>query len=242
MDKQLEKEERQYEELKKLGLKLKIPIPEMFLTLEVFDKGGKLIGKHHQRSHSWNRNAWNMLFSQFAAKDADDNGFAAGYISLKEPDGTVNFGDVPIYMGRGYANSVDGLDNGYRGPTGNDTWGIIVGSGTAAESFDGYAIQTKITNGTGGGQLSYVQAEENVDTYTPATKTWQQKVVRYFNNNSGGNVTVNEVALYPKSCFPSGGSVGSPWCISRDKLATGVTVPNTGQLKVTHTVQLTYPE
>ncbi|GAJ13452.1 unnamed protein product, partial [marine sediment metagenome] len=62
------KEERQYERLKKLGRELHIPIPEHFLTMEVFDKDGKLIQRHHQRSHSWVRNAYHLLFCQFARK------------------------------------------------------------------------------------------------------------------------------------------------------------------------------
>jgi len=64
-------------------------------------------------------------------------------------------------------------------------------------------------------------------------------MVRYFNNNSGGDVNVNEVALVLNQ--PQGGAVYGKWMQSRDKLASTVTVPNTGQLKVTYTVQLAYP-
>jgi len=64
-------------------------------------------------------------------------------------------------------------------------------------------------------------------------------MVRYFNNNSGGDVAVNEVALVVNQ--PQGGPVYGKWVQARDKLASTVTVPNTGQLKVTYTVQLTYP-
>ncbi|GAH72404.1 unnamed protein product, partial [marine sediment metagenome] len=62
-------------------------------------------------------------------------------------------------------------------------------------------------------------------------------LVRYFNNNSGGNVDVNEVALVTNGYF--GGA--HIWMQSRDKLGATVTVPSTGQLKVTYTVELTYP-
>ena len=72
------KEEQKYEELRKLGQELKIPISEAFLTLEVFDKDGKLIQKHRQRSHSWTRNAYNALFSNLASVNLDDDTFGAG--------------------------------------------------------------------------------------------------------------------------------------------------------------------
>jgi len=83
------KEERKYEQLRKLGQELHIPIPEAFLTLEVFDKDGKLLQRHHQRSHSWVRNAYNMLFCQLSGKGCTGDGFGAGKISVKQPDTTV---------------------------------------------------------------------------------------------------------------------------------------------------------
>jgi len=65
-------------------------------------------------------------------------------------------------------------------------------------------------------------------------------MVRYFNNNSGGDIDVNEVGLVMNQ--PQGGStVYGKRLQARDKLASTVTVPNTGQLKVTYTIQLTYP-
>jgi len=70
-------------------------------------------------------------------------------------------------------------------------------------------------------------------------KLLKNELVRYFNNNSGGDVNVNEVALV--DYVGCRGSAIDKVFMSRDKLASTVTVPNTGQLKVTYTVQLTYP-
>lgn len=225
------KEEQKYERLRKLGQELHIPIPEAFLTLEVFNKDGKLLQRHHQRSHSWVRMAYNLMFCQLAGKDADDETWGAGKLSWKKTDGSIYFADKPCSMGED--QSVDGITYGYRAPAGDDTKGIIVGSGTNAESFEDYCLQTQIMEGSGAGQLNHVQSEEHSISY--AALTMKNTLVRYFNNNSGGNIDVNEVALVA-DMLPALNAM-----TSRDKLTSTVTVPDTGQLKVTYTIQLVYP-
>jgi hypothetical protein len=75
------------------------------------------------------------------------------------------------------------------------------------------------------------------------TRVFKVEMLRYLNNNSGADIGVNEVALVPKvsASVDSGGYAPSPTLVARDKLPSTVTVPNTGQLKVTYTIQLTYP-
>ena len=225
------KEEQQYQELKKLAQKLHVPIPEAFLELEVRDKDGNVIQRYRQRSHSWTRNAYNCMFSQLAGKAYDDSTFGPGKLSYKETGGSIRY---TSYCG-GSDQPVDGIAQGYRAPAGYDTRGIMVGSGTNAESFEDYSLQTKIANGTGAGQLVYVESEPHSKTY--ADTTMKNTLVRYFNNNSGGDISVNEVALV----WHILGGQSFDFLFSRDKLASTVTVPNTGQLKVTYTIQLTYP-
>jgi hypothetical protein len=232
----LQHEEARYEQLRRLGQELHIPIPEAFWELEVRDKDGRVIQSLRQRSHSWVRNAYNHMLSQLAGKNGNDTTFGAGKISIKDTGGTVRNASSPIGQS---AADIDGTTYGYRGPAGDDTWGIQVGSGTNAESFEDYQLQTKIANGVGAGQLSYIQQDPHVIAYNAGTRVLSNTLVRYFNNNSGGVVNVNEVTLVVNQ--PQGGAVYGKWVQSRDKLAATVTVPNTGQLKVTYTVQLTYP-
>lgn len=230
------REEQQYERLRKLGQELHLPIPEHFITLEVFDKDGKLIQKHHQRSHSWNRNAYNLMFSQLAGKDCDDAGvFEGGKLSLKRTSAGIWSDDKPASLCYDTDVTVDSTAQGYRATAGNDEWGILVGSGTDAESFEDYALQTLVIEGAGAGQLNYAQSEAHDISWDGGIKVLKNALVRYFNNNSGGDVSVSEVGLGFKG-------VGT-WCYlnSRDKLALTMTVPDTGQLKVTYTIQLTYP-
>jgi hypothetical protein len=231
-------EEAQYEELRRLGQRLHIPIPEAYWECEVRDRHGKVIQRLRQHSHSWVRNAYNMMFCYLAGKDLSNSGFGAGYLSLKDTGGSVRYGAGGVCVSQN--TSLDGTSMGYRGPAGNDTYGILVGSGTNPESFDDYALQSKIANGTGAGQLSYVESEAHAISWIPGTLTMKNELARFFNNNSGNAVNVNEVALALRGYQPGSG-VPYNFTTARDKLVATVTVPNTGQLKVTYTVQLTYP-
>ena len=234
------KEEQKYEQLRKLGQELHLPIPEAFWEFEVFDKDGKLIQRHRQRSHSWVRNAYNLLLSQMAGKNVDDSTFGAGLLSLKTTSGIVKYGEGAfISCPSSYFDFEYALGRAYRAPATNNNYGIQVGSGTNAESFEDYVLQTLIAEGTTAGKLNYILSEVPTKSYNGGTKTYTITHVRYMNNNSEGDIVVNEVAL------TAYGSVGNEqnyyYVMSRDKLPATVTVPDTGQLKVTYTIQLTYP-
>lgn len=230
-----EPKERKYQKLRRLGQELKIPTFEAFLELEVRDGNGRITHHHRQRSHSWVRNAYNHLFCQMAAKDANDATFGAGKLSGKQTNGTVRGIGYPF--GYGESNSVDGTSYGLRAAAGIDTKGIQVGSGTNAETFEDYALQTQIANGTGVGQISYIASEVHSIAYDAGTKVLRNTLIRYFNNNSGGNVNVNEVGIVAYLQ----GQFSQNYMMSRDKLPATITVPTTGQLRVTYTIQLTYP-
>jgi len=238
-------EEHKYEELKKLGTELHIPIFEAFLKLEVFDKDGNLVQEHSQRSHSWVRNAYNVMFCQLAGKDADDSTFEAGKLSVKDTIASIKYGDFAPAMGAVVATNqwktVDGLDYGYRATGAEDSWGIQVGSGTTAESFEDYVLDTQLTEGTGAGNISYVASQAHAITYTAGTKVLKNDLIRYFNNNTGGSRAVNEVALVGKFQAGTTNNRAYNFLMARDKLGATVTVADTGQLKVTYTIQITYP-
>ncbi|MBA7476971.1 hypothetical protein ES707_12367 [subsurface metagenome] len=233
------KEEREYAELRKLAQKLHIPIPEAFLTLEVFDKDGRVIQRHRQRSHSWVRNAYNLMFSQLAGKDIDDAAvFGAGKLNYKVTDGTIKQTD----RCGGTSNPVDSLTSGYRAAAADDERGILVGYGTAAESFEDYVLEHLLIEGTtdDGHHLSFVESEAHSITWTAGTLTLKNDLVRYFNNNEATqSVDVEEVALV---WYAIAGLTPLYVLFTRDKLASTVTIPITGQLKVTYTISLTYPE
>lgn len=76
------------------------------------------------------------------------------------------------------------------------TYGIVVGTGTAAVAMTDVALGTKIAHGTGSGQLSHgLCATYPVDT-TGANTARYINIARGFQNNSGAAVTVSEAGVY----------------------------------------------
>jgi len=219
--------EKEYQQLRKLGQKLHIPIPEAFWELEVRDKDGKVIQRHKQRSHSWVRNAYNIIYYYLCGvRGTEENS-----LRVRMTNGTWKI----INYVMACSNRIwDSEGNGYRAPAGSDLLGIVVGTGALAEDFESYALASQIANGNGSGQLAYAASEAPVVSTIDTTKRTQW--VRYFNNNSGAAITVNEVGLIIYFYYQGGN-----YLTDRSLIAGGVEVPNTGQLKVTYTIELTYP-
>jgi len=172
---------------------------------------------------------------------SDTGNYGAGYLSIKDTGGTirghVNYLCAPDPRQGGDTPSAATVA-GYLASAAVDTKGIVVGTGTTAESFEDYALDTKIANGTGAGELSYVASELHNVTWTGGTLTMADEQVRYFNNNSGGSIGVNEVGIIAQIDIATLNVLA---LMSRDVLGSTVTVPDTGQLKVTYTFSLVYP-
>jgi len=233
--------EQQYKELERLSQKLHIPMFETRIRLEVFNKSGNLLTHHQQRGHSWVRSFYNWLFASHAGKNLSDvsPNWGDGFLNVKQTDNTIYGGAGPTVQANN--DTWDTTARGYRAGAGVDTWGILVGSGLNAESFDDYNLQTQIAEGAAAGQLNHAASEAHDVTWTAGTRTMQNDLVRYFNNNSGGAIDVNELVLVCSCDRPGvvGGEI--PVAVSRDKLGVTVTVPDTGQLKVTYSISIVYP-
>lgn len=240
----LDPEEQKYGQLRKLAQELHIPMPQHFIELEVRDKDGRVIQRHRQRSHSWTRNAYNFLFGTMAAKNLSDltPDFGPGYLSTK----TV----AEAILGTAAATSLNPNDNldisgassygGYLTNAAINTRGIVVGTGAAAESFEDFELDALVAEGAGPGQLSHTTSELHSITWPGGGLTMADAQVRYFNNNSGGAIVIAEVGIIMG--FDVGGAFPNQLALmSRDVLGATVTVPDTGQLKVTYTFELVYP-
>jgi len=81
----------------------------------------------------------------------------------------------------------------------NDTYGILVGSGTGAIDYN---LQTKIAHGTGAGTLEYgacsISQPEVIGNYT------EFEITRTFTNSSGAPIIINEIGLFLKGTSTSG--------------------------------------
>lgn len=240
-----------YQELARLGQLLGVPVPQAFLELQVTMPDGRVVHHHKQRSHSWIRNAYNLLFMNLACVGHEDATFGAGLLSIKTVDAVVHSAVwaasiVAYWTGVGGnpqltdMHGIIGIYAGYRAGATVTNAGIIVGSGTNAESFEDYALQTLIAEGNGSGQLNYTQQDDYTLSYVAGTKTLTVTMIRYMNNNSSGSVAVNEVGLAGQGLFGVINQSRS-MLVSRDKLGSTVTVPAAGQLKTTYTISLVYP-
>jgi len=83
---------------------------------------------------------------------------------------------------------------------GDDTHGILVGSGTKTVEYDDYRLEAKIPNGTGPGQMLYL-----VCTIEPVVTVGNQalfKIARSYINASGGDIYVRELGVAGRQATP----------------------------------------
>ncbi|MCK9570052.1 hypothetical protein M0R72_14005 [Candidatus Pacearchaeota archaeon] len=219
----IEKDEREndFAELRRLGIKLSVPVPEVFVSRKIENPGCEAIIKDG-RSHTWVRNFYNALF-------AASFGGLTGY----GPDGDGGAGSLKIRTQSGdYLNNISSAHF----PSLESAGGIILGTGDTAYSFEDYKPDALIAHGTGAGQMTYGTMSHQVPVYTSGTKEWAQTIKRVCNNNSSGAIAVAEVLLvgnYINYTY-------SPVC-ARDVLASTDTINVGGQYTVTYTVKLTFP-
>lgn len=234
-----EKPEEEYELFSKLGARLGLPCPQAFVTLEARSPDGELLDRNHQRSRTLNRNYWNFLFAEMAAQF----GSATGNTSSVFTSGAVwsaTFGAGALTVKTIAAASLAPADtrlSAGQASAGSTATGIVVGTGTTAESFEGSALATICANGTAANQFSYAAQSAQAPTYNSGTKTWTILHTRVLNNNGTGSIVVTETGMY--GGYNASGQVSI--MTSRDLLASSSTVLAGGQLTVTYTFTLTFP-
>jgi hypothetical protein len=119
----------------------------------------------------------------------------------------------------------------------DDTYGVVVGSGTATVTPTDYNLASKIPHGTGSGQLDY-------DTHTVASSYTSSssyvEISRVFVNRSGSDIVVREVGLIARNYWKDGSTIYDvKFLVARDVLPSPVTVKNLGSLTVRYRISLT---
>lgn len=215
-----------------------MPPAKIELQLDVFGADGEHKKEIKQLSKSWNRNFYNWMFSQMTGVPSRINSettYKAGSLALMDASGSETsslYSSICAY--KSSSSSTIGCDlTSYIGSSGKSDQGIVIGTGTEAESFEGYTLGTLIANGTGSGQMSYAAQEATTMSYDSGTKVMIATLIRYFNNNSGGVINVSEVGWYVYY-RPS-------IMVSRDLQSPTVAVADADQLKVTYTISVTFP-
>jgi hypothetical protein len=111
---------------------------------------------------------------------------------------------------------------------GSDAWGIQVGTGTNPVTISDYKLQSKISHGTGSGQLQY--GAVSVGTVAIVGTSAQFTIARTFTNSSGADITVNEVGLV---------WLYIDYCYLLDRSLLTFTIPNGESRTVTYTIKVT---
>lgn len=181
------------------------------ITLKAIRKDGTVRNQRTVPMHSLVRNYWDIIWYGFNAQSGFD---------IPRWNGTNEFWRF------GYGariNMVAGAD--YRG--------IAVGSSNTALAFDDIKPNTLIPHGTGVGELKYQSGNvtlENDDKRVALTRT--------FDNQSGGQVDVWELALSVQDGSDSDTASTNPVMLARDVLDSAFTVLDTEILSVDYSFEI----
>ena len=209
--------------VKGTGKLLHLPTYEIFYSIEQTLEGETITSTGQRRAKSWVRNAYNNLFSCMAWVNNSGTAFGAGSLSYKNTAGTHQ-----TYNSCQWLIQVTGSTRLLNAAAGSVT-GIVIGTGTDAFSFEDFAISGLIAEGQGAGQVNYGQTVFS-GSYATGSPTMSQSYLRYFNNNSGGNITLGNIGI-----------IASARLVCRDVLSPTQTFYDKAQLKVEYTISLTFP-
>ena len=187
------------------------------LDFTVIDKDGKIISNVTKKAESYVQQFLQLMLINMLPTYV--NGFVVPGTFLN----TSGAGTNPVR---------DGSIFNVAAASNDPTYGIVVGIGTTAVTITDYALETPIAHGTGSGQLQYGGVSFGAPSANITTS--QLTITRNFANNSGGSITVNEIALYCQ-CNTYGGLCR--YMIIRDVIAGGIVVANGQTLTVNYRPQ-----
>jgi hypothetical protein len=197
----------------------------IYVELELKDKDGRILVLKRFRSHSYLKQLIAMLRGIMYHTYATPN---SGNTSVVDTSNTAR--SYPYSTG-----ALQGAGMPLYCPATSSEYGLVVGSGTNPNTVNTYALQTLISHGSGSGQLSY--GSQTFEDLITDDSTVYFRIIRTYTNNSGANITVNEIGLYAKA--QDSGGIARIFCIARDVLSTGVTVGDGQTLTVRYKLSLT---
>lgn len=212
---------------------------QLLVRTEIRNPEGKLIRKREFESKSFVSNFLNLLYQLFIAGATTTKTTAVGTVYLAPSVDTLT--DVT-----GTAQNVLAgfdLDGGVTpaypictvdAPSANDSYGIVVGTGTTAVSANDYNLVSKIPHGTEDGQLSYDLTE--VLNYSVADPDVTFDVRRIFTNHAA-SIDVWELGIIAQINLANASN--AYFLLVRDVLPSADTVPSLYNYTVTYTFKTT---
>ena len=180
----------------------------VFYEVEVYDKNGKLVDKKEGKGDSVLDNWINLMRM------------------LRDPESwSYQWGFFDVGGTERHISNFNFSQSSMKAPEEDDSYGIIVGTGTTPVSLEDYNLASKISHGTGSGQLSYGACSPyGISSDTQADVGLQ----RSFDNNSGADITINEIGMVLKVYD---GTNTYYTLIMRDVISA-TTVPNGGRVTI----------
>ncbi len=124
---------------------------------------------------------------------------------------------------------------------GDHSYGILIGSGTLANTKNTYDLTAKYPHGDGVGYFNY--GDTTFSVYTATSEPTQAiSISRTFVNNSTQSQSIIEVGLAVKKAYydtDTGTTRAATILIIRDVLATPVSVPAAGSVAWTYRIKIT---
>lgn len=184
---------------------------ELWYSVVVRDRKGKILSRELRRSRSFLKQ-WNQLVYVHMTMIAS--------IPMTDIGGAARAGTRSKYSFR------------MNGAIGVHDRGIVIGTGNTAVTINDYALETRIAEGGGAGQMNYQAC--SVATSVVAAPTCGWIASRAIVNNSGGLITVREAGIY--------GDLNEfdNWFVAliRDILGTPQDVPDGGSITINYTVRV----
>ena len=199
---------------------------EVRLDMEylVHDRDGNEVLRQNEEGDSFVANFIKILFCAFGRHYAPDTG---SVMTLTDTSNTARTGGVGYTPTTNMA--VVSLMN-CNASSGNDDYGILVGTGSTATDINDYALDTKVAEGTGAGQMEYGNHSIVNSTHDGSTYSYAG-ITRTVANNSGGSIVVTEVGLVTSMDWDS--STDRYFLLLREVLGASVTVLDTQTLTAT---------
>ena len=186
---------------------------ELWYSAVVRDQKGKVISRERRKSRSIVRGWADMLYVLLANVSW----------AIKLTNGTS-----PLVY------STDASNLRMTAAIAEDDRSLVVGSGDTAVTISDYAMETKIAEGAGAGQLNHQATTVNASIV--AAPHCGFIIERAFTNNSGGDVTVREAGIHVSARLAAG--TGYVLAI-RDVLGVAQVIPNGGSLSINYTLRVT---
>jgi hypothetical protein len=216
-----------------------------YIEIEVRDREGRIVGRGRHEMRSFLNNLLKILEGVMKSV----GGAALSYSGTVASTTVINTaGSSTAAYTEWYASTSSthnyggGVPFAAKAPDDDDSYGIVVGSGTVGVALDQYAPASKIPHGTGSGQLDYgLSSYEDLGLDTGVSPpVYRFRIMRTFSNLSGAAININEVCIIARSYWKElfGVMNDVKYMVARDALPSTYTVPNGGSATVAVTVEV----